>query len=468
MQAEVYTKAQVVETSDVLEAPWNVNVVPPEKYAQLKADMKDSGPQGTDPIHTCLLDGKRYTCDGAHRLRAAKELGWKEIFEYFHPEITTEEQARLFNYRRDAERGDVDPFKLAASFKWFVDRGLTQEKIAEKFGVDRSTVTHRLALINVTEEVKKQVVTDARMSVSHLEPIAALPAVLQPRALEEVRNENRFDRQRPITVREVQEAVLKVKKEDAEARAFQKILQDPRVKEEFRRCPKCHKEPRECVNGRWYLWPGAVLVVRDENYHTWCLVTGPQPEQKYERSRSSRGSSRPPQHEKSKVPTATYVLALRNLFDDVWPKLTDVDDLRWTGATEKDHARISLSGKDLRSVSLEGKLAGKNVELMIDVWAGGMQSAAGGGLIHFGNIDFRFERNSTGDKSFQTYVRTSGQLLTRRALHDLEDAAVEFAEEYGKLPRDQNLDWLRIERRKKLEQSKKVPRGTSKKRKARK
>lgn len=188
-QTAEYARASLVPVKDIEEAPWNVNVCPPEKYEALKADMKSSGPKGTDPIHVCTLEvpgplgpkvaplvKKTFTIDGAHRLRAAKELGWPVIYVYRHDEIATEEQARLFNYKRDAERGDVDPFRLASAFKWFQDQGLKQEEIAAKFGLDVSTVSRRISLLRVDAGVRKQVVSDARMGVSHLEPIATLPA----------------------------------------------------------------------------------------------------------------------------------------------------------------------------------------------------------------------------------------------------------------------------------------------------
>jgi ParB-like chromosome segregation protein Spo0J len=442
-QTAEYARASLVPTKDVEEAPWNCNVMPPGKFEALKADMKAAGPKGTDPIHTCRLDGKRYTCDGAQRLRAAKQLGWLVLYEYFHPEIITEEQARLFNYKRDAERGDIDPFKLAASFKWFVDRGFKQEEIAEKYGVDKSTVSHRLSLLNVDVEIREQVVTDTRMGVSHLEPIATLPAALQSKALEEVRSSNRWDRTRPITVREVAEAVQKVKQDDAKKQAFEKLLKDPRIKDKFRKCPECKSDPVEAVTDRWYLWPGAVLVVQDQHCHRWSLITGPQPKARTTSSRrGSSGSSRPPQHEKSRVKSEVYVQAVRNLFDAVWPRITEVDSLEWTGATSKDKTEVSLSGKDLRYTSIGGKLDGKKVSLDINIWASGQAD------IQFGNVDFKFERNATANKSFETYVRTSGTLLTRKALHDLEDAAVDFVEEYGGLPRTKNPDFARIEKRK--------------------
>src|SRR6266571_974385 len=140
-------QAKPIKVSQVMEAPWNMNVMSPEKYAQLVADMKTAGPERTDPIDTATVIGiapagiKRVTTDGAHRLRGAKQLGWEYIYEIYHPEIKSEEEMRLFNYKRDYERGEIDPFKLAQTFQWFEGHGFDQDKIGKIFHVDRSTVS---------------------------------------------------------------------------------------------------------------------------------------------------------------------------------------------------------------------------------------------------------------------------------------------------------------------------------------
>src|SRR5262249_3363642 len=144
----------------------------------------------------------KFTCDGAHRLRAARELGWDQVYEIFHPEISTEEQARLFNYKRDAERGDVDPFKLAASFKWFVDQGLKQDQIARKFGVDKSTGSHRLSLLKIEEPVRTGL---SELPVSHLEALTSAPAPVQLAVLAEIKDQQK--RKWEITSRQVEEDV---------------------------------------------------------------------------------------------------------------------------------------------------------------------------------------------------------------------------------------------------------------------
>jgi len=86
---ETIIQAKRVFVIGVQEAPWNVNVLQGEKYEQLGVDMKVASPEGTDPIDTCVLNGEKFTCDGSHRLRWARKLGWPYLYEIFHPEITT-------------------------------------------------------------------------------------------------------------------------------------------------------------------------------------------------------------------------------------------------------------------------------------------------------------------------------------------------------------------------------------------
>ncbi|MDE2426846.1 MAG: ParB/RepB/Spo0J family partition protein [Elusimicrobia bacterium] len=433
-----------VQLSAVEEAPWNVNVVPPDKFAQLKSDMKAAGPEGTDPVDTCVLEGKKYTCDGAHRLRAAKQLGWDHLYEIQHPEITTEEQARLFNYKRDADRGDIDPFRLATSFKWFTDHGLTQEKVAAKFGVSQEKVSSTLVLLKVDETAKKELSVIPRgISPSAFEALARQPAPVQQVVARQVAKSSKASKE-GITVRDLDWTLEQARREYDRAHALQVALQDPRVKPELRKCPECKAAPRELETSSWERWPGSVLVVSDSNYHRWCLSTGPRPKEERRASRSGSGSSRPPQHEKSKVGTKVYAQAVRNFFDAIWPKLTDVDHIDWSGKTSKSGRSLSFSGAEISGISVEGaKLNGKRIDLYICFW-----SYSGGVDVRFGNIDFKFEPNGTTNKDFETYVKTSTQMSTRKALHALEEGAVDFLEEYGKLPRGNNPDWLRIQKRK--------------------
>lgn len=132
-------------------------------------------------------------------------------------------------------------------------------------------------------------------------------------------------------------------------------------------------------------------------------------------------------------------------------------DMKAVGPKGTDPIHIcSLNGKQY---TIDGaKLDGKSVDLEIFI----IDDKDGPADLRFGKLDFKFEPNVSQNKTFSTYVKTSTQMATRKALHDLEEGAVDFLEEYAKLLRAQNPDWLRIEKRKKSEQGEKSPRGNSK------
>ena len=449
MTAVQQIRAVRVELSEVEEAPWNVNVVPPDKFAQLKADMQAAGPEGTDPIDTCVLEGKKYTCDGAHRLRAAKQLGWAHLYEISHPEILTEEQARLFNYKRDADRGDIDPFRLAASFKWFVDRGMKQGQVAKEFGVSQEKVSDTLALLKVDIEAKKELSAIPRgISVSVYEVLSRQPAAVQQAVARKAAKEGKKGKEQ-VTVKDLSWEVEQARREYDRATALQKALDDPRAKPEFKRCPECKAAPVE-LGDRWDHWSGSVLVVKDADYHRWCLVTGPKPEEKRESRSGSRGSSRPPQHEKSKVQTDKYVDATIAFFDSVWPKFDKISCFDYSGESiAKAGSRalaVKAKGAENFMATVDGEYDGKPAELSVS-FAENSDASIDFRVEKGLRIVFKFEQNETKDETFGTYVR-GGYLATRKDLHDLEDAAVDFLEEYGKLPRGNNPDWARIQKRK--------------------
>lgn len=418
-QTAEYARASLLPTKDVEEAPWNVNVVPDEKYQALKADMKAAGVKGTDPIHICELNGRQYTIDGAHRLRVAKELGWMLIYAYRHPEVTTEEQARLFNYRRDAERGDIDAFKLAGAFKWFLDNGKKQKEIAEEFGLDETTVSRRLSLLNVDPEVKRQVVTDTKMSVSHLEPIASLPQALQKKALEKVHEETKWDRNEQVTTRTVERVVKEVK--DDEAR--RKKLDEAVAASSFKTCPKCGKAPAvpeygafnlpwvDCSSGNWM--------------HRWNLKTGVTEAQQRAAEISSRKKKDLKERGLEKeLPTfirTTHTIeefrtAALNLLREVIQKVEVVE-------TFELHGYVGVKDLEFRLSSWKKGEVGIDYDL-------GFQDK-GSIRLALKKVDYKAESL----KDFHTQVDLS-HVESEKELKDAEREAMEFLTKYGKkMPR---------------------------------
>jgi len=68
--------------------------------------MKRAGPEQTDPIASLLLIGKPgfITIDGLIGYAQPRISAGNISMAISHPEVATEEDARLFNYPRDADR----------------------------------------------------------------------------------------------------------------------------------------------------------------------------------------------------------------------------------------------------------------------------------------------------------------------------------------------------------------------------
>ncbi|GEM_PF-4172654 len=407
---ETIIQAKRVFVIGVQEAPWNVNVLQGEKYEQLGVDMKVASPEGTDPIDTCVLNGEKFTCDGSHRLRWARKLGWPYLYEIFHPEITTEEQARLFNFKRDFERGDIDPFKLAASFKWFVDKGLTQKQIGDKFGVDEKTVSRRISLLNVDPEAKKQILSNTAFTVSHLEPIATLPAEKQRELVQEVQKRSSWEG--PMTVRDVEQEVQMVKKQIEKDAKFEAAL----AKAKFPKCPVegCGKAG---VPHGWKELPWA-LCESGLQGHIWNINTGLT--EAADRSRAvneeRKAQGLPPQ----KAPPIDYFRSshtekeFQELFSEMakalLPKFDRITTLRIQGKS-KDGKGLSLDVNGYYGTSFDADGSG-----------------FGPGEEHYFAVEEK-KYEAEHLKDYHSVVRGHG--AHGKALEELEEEATKLFAKYG-------------------------------------
>jgi len=72
---------------------------------------------------------------------------------------------------------------------------MSQADVAKKFGVDNSTVSHRLSLLKVDEQVKEYALKTGKMTTSHLEVVASLEPELQREVVKDVEKDWRIVKQ---------------------------------------------------------------------------------------------------------------------------------------------------------------------------------------------------------------------------------------------------------------------------------
>ncbi len=430
MQPEQSIQATRVAVSDIEEAPWNVNVVPADKFEQLRRDLKASGPEACDPIDTCIIDGRKYTCDGAHRLRAAKQLGWDYLYEIRHPEIADEQSARLFNFKRDYDRGDVDPIKLATSFKWFQDQGAKQEEIARRFGLDVSTVSRRISLLKLDPDVLSAA-REKSLTVSHLEVLASAPHPAQKAALE------RFDSDRPVTVGQLEYVVRDTVEEYKEQLKLQAWLQDKRV--QFRECPECGAPPAEKAKD-WdipYAARPVQMVVTCEDGDVWSLITGKLRENEPQKA-GVEGPSSFPQHVKSQRPMHDYAAAARAWCELQFKRMTKIQSILFNAgdnaAMSQRAGVLSIPWSQMEDVRIEAFIGSLEVSIELNVFEPqrkGLSSPLQVKVVLSNGssrkIDYNWKLNETDNKSFKTYVTSPMTHISgKKDLEKLERESEEF------------------------------------------
>ena len=168
----------------------------PADLAELEESLKASGL--LQPITVRRRQGKDgfELIAGERRLRAATNLGWKEI-----PAIIKDIDDRTIltlALVENLQRTDLNPIEEAEGYHQLArEFGLTQQQIAETVGKDRTTVANMVRLLQLTEPVRK-LVQEGHLSMGHAKVLLGLddPAKIADLAREIVAE--------GLTVREVE------------------------------------------------------------------------------------------------------------------------------------------------------------------------------------------------------------------------------------------------------------------------
>lgn len=290
VKGETMTERQYLPLDKVEPNKFNPNVMAPEEFESLKTDMKQTGPRSPLGINPIVVSPKTVfysdpeadadmfvIIDGENRWTAAKEIGWT-VIPYERRDVA-EAVAKAMNYRRNKERGNMDPLKEAALFKSELGQRLNQDAIAKKYNISRSYVANRLQLLKLDEQVveiyrkpkevfkakilekheeevasyektkdedgmqwrnepeeleEKDFVPSGTLSVSHLEAIGSLPAKAQREIAVEVLD-------RDLTVNATERLASQKNKEIARAQRFKQALAQAKRK----KCPSCGANPED-------------------------------------------------------------------------------------------------------------------------------------------------------------------------------------------------------------------------------
>jgi ParB family chromosome partitioning protein len=122
-----------------------------EELASLRDSIREFGV--LQPIVVRNVGEGYQLIAGERRLRAAREAGLAEI------PVTvvdfTDQQVNEAALVENIQRTDLNPIEKAQGFRDYLDRfKLTQEQLAERIGIDRTSISNLLGLLNLPSEVQ--------------------------------------------------------------------------------------------------------------------------------------------------------------------------------------------------------------------------------------------------------------------------------------------------------------------------
>jgi ParB family transcriptional regulator, chromosome partitioning protein len=147
-----------------------------EQLAELVSSIRENGllqPLVVRPAAGSAPAGATWELvAGERRLRAVRELGWKEV-----PVVVREMDDRtllVLAIVENVQRADLTPLEEAEGYRQLIEEfGYTQKEVAESVGRERSTIANLLRLLHLPVSVQR-LVTAGRLSMGHARAILGI------------------------------------------------------------------------------------------------------------------------------------------------------------------------------------------------------------------------------------------------------------------------------------------------------
>ena len=145
----------------------------PKPLEELKKSILENGL--IQPITVRRIEGKYQLISGERRLRACKDIGYKEIPAYMI-KVDNKEAMLALALIENIQREELNAIEIAVAYKRLIDEcNLSQEEVADKVGKDRTTVTNSIRLLKLPKEVQESLVKN-EISAGHARALINLPS----------------------------------------------------------------------------------------------------------------------------------------------------------------------------------------------------------------------------------------------------------------------------------------------------
>lgn len=164
------------------------------------------------PITVRRIQGNRYQLiSGERRLRAFKDIGYKEIPAYII-KVDSDEVLLALALIENIQREHLNPIEVAKAYKRLMEEcHLTQEEIAEKVGKDRTTIANTIRLLKLPERIQDALIKE-EISMGHARALISLPdEQLQLLALDKILKDG-------LSVRKVEYLAKSISKKSADSK----------------------------------------------------------------------------------------------------------------------------------------------------------------------------------------------------------------------------------------------------------
>jgi ParB family chromosome partitioning protein len=169
-----------------------------EKLESLKASIKEKGV--LQPILVRQKNDSYEVVAGERRLKAARSLNLGEV-----PVIikdVSDQEALVIALIENIQREELNPIEEAEAYKRLIEQfHYTQEAVAKSVGKDRSTIANLLRLLNLSEDIQKEIY-GGKLSVGHARALLSIESVVERKRLVDLTLKNQ------LSVRELENLVV--------------------------------------------------------------------------------------------------------------------------------------------------------------------------------------------------------------------------------------------------------------------